>query len=434
LTSDDLISAAVQKLEPDLVRITSDLIGFNTSRLTGTSFRECAEYLCSELRRAGLEVQLLPVTDEEIAVVTGSDSHYRALGLVTELAPRFNVIGHLAGSGGGASLHVNGHYCVPEPVGEWSGDPFIARLTDRTIVGRGAIDMKGGLAVTIVALKALHEAHVQPRGDIFASATVDTHFGGDLGAGYLARTGLGRADRGIVTDASGPTRIVRGYRGVLWMEIVLTGTETHGSLPFYGVNPVEAMAQLIVALRMHHANLQKLVSSSPIVPEEARRPSLMVGSILSSNQLINMVPGECRLGIDRRILPEERIDTAEAEIATLVDDVRRAFPDVTIELRKVFATPPTVTPADDPLVRTIAARAEEVTGVTTETLVIPNFLDLRWFTETWGIPGVVYGPGESGAGTDFTRIPSMEPDESIAVEDLLKCAQTLALSVADLTA
>jgi succinyl-diaminopimelate desuccinylase len=429
-----LIVAALDTLRPELIRITSDLVRFKTLQMTGENFWECAEYLSGEFARVGLDAEVLPVPEEELAPLNAPESHYRALGLSEDLTPRYNVLARLAGSGDGHSLHINGHYDVVEPPGKWSADPFIPRERDGAIVGRGTVDMKGGLAATIVALMGLHEAGVRVRGDVFASATIDTHFGGNLGAGYLARNGLGRADRVIVTDTSGPTRMLLGYRGQLWMEVIVTGAASHASTPFFGVDPVEPMAMILVGLKELRESLQSRISESPVVPEEARRPSLTFGARMSSTDQCNLLPGQVRFGIDRRLLPEETLESAEAEIAAVMDRVQQEFPSVGIELRRLFGAPPTVAATDDPLVRTISTHIEEVTGTTPQLLVHPGFFDLQWFTTAWGVAGVVYGPGDGGAGTGFKRKPYGEPDEQILVADLLSSSKVLALSIADLTA
>lgn len=430
----DTIDAAVEELRPELVRITSDLISFRTTRLTGTDFKECAEYLRDEYSKAGFSAEVLEVPQEERRRYDVDTSHYRALGLRTPVAPRFNVIGHAAGLGNGPSLHVNGHYCVVEPGDGWSGDPWTSRLVDGNIIGRGAIDMKSGLAAAIVAFRAIAMAGVRNKGDVYVSATIDTHFGGDLGAGYIARNGIGRAARVIITDTSGPSRILLGYRGQLWMDVLLTGAAAHGSTPSYGSNPVVPAAKILLGLDALRERLQEHVSVWQIRPESSRRPSLTAGTLMSSSAWVNLVPAQYRIGIDRRLLPEETVEEAKAEIAAVVDDVKRQHPDTPIELRELFGVPGTATAADDPLVVTVADHIRRVTEQEPDTLVHPAFLDLQWFTSAWGVPGIVYGPGDGGGGTDFRRKPYTEPDEHVPVDDVVTAARVLAGAFADLTA
>lgn len=423
----------VDNLEPELVRLTSDLVGFRTLRLTGEDFRQCCDYINLTWRDIGLESQIHEVPASYSGPFDAEGSHYRHLGLSDQLAPRYNVVASLAGSGGGKSLHLNGHYCVVEPPKGWTSDPFTPKLEGDRLTGRGAIDMKGGLAATTIALTALRNAGIVPRGTVHLSATVDTHFGGDLGAGYIAQAGLGRADRVIVTDTSGPTCILQGYRGQLWLEVEFLGRGAHGSTPFFGVNPTQALAAAIIALNDHADELKQRESQEAIVPPEARAPSLTVGSSLRAAAMVNQVPGSCYLGIDRRLIPEETADSAQASIEAVLAVVREAHPDVKVTARRLFAAPPTVTSNSDPLITTLADAVSLVTGTDAQVLVHPAFLDLQWFTTTWGVPGAVYGPGDGGALNGFRSKPYAEPDESIAVSDLTAATKVLALAIARLT-
>lgn len=434
IVTPDAILEAVDGLRDELVQRVCDLVRFHTLRLSGQDFLACAEYLADAYEQVGLDAEILPVPPDEVAALSGPDSHYRRLGLNGALAPRWNVLARRRGQGNGPSLHLNGHYCIVEPVDGWTADPFEPVLRDGRIVGRGTIDMKGGLAVVVAALQALQAAGVRQDGDLVASATVDTHFGGNLGAGFLATRGLGRADRVIVTDTSGPGCILLGYRGQLWAEVRILGRSAHGGAPFYGSNPVPAAAEVILALERHREELSRRESTLPFVPAEARHPSLTVGTMLRSASMINLVPSECRIGIDRRLIPEESADSAEAEIDAALEPVRIAYPDVRIALHRLFAAPPTATPASDPLVVTLARNVHRITGRAARLVLHPAFLDLQWFTRCWNVPGVVYGPGDGGVNSGFRQRPYAEPDESVAVDDLIAATKVLALSIAELTA
>jgi succinyl-diaminopimelate desuccinylase len=430
------VTEVVDELRSELVRVTMDLLRFRTLTRDGTDFRECAEYIAEELEQAGAAAEIIDVPERELRIYGGARSHYRALGLRGEIAPRFNVLGQVAGAGRGKSLHFNGHYDLIDPVdGNWTRDPFDPWINSNDeIVGRGAVDMKGGVAATIIALRALREAGVRPAADIFASATIDTHFGGLLGAGYLAKRGLGRADRVIVTDHSGPHRILLGYRGELWCEIRIRGRLAHASIPSYGVDPVAPAMAVVEALYRLGEQLGTVTSQWPIVPAVARHPNLVVASIATEPYTIHEVPESATIAIDRRLIPEETVDDAEEQIRAIVTDVARRYPDAEFEFTKWLGIPGTATDEKDELVQVLAANIKKVTGRAPEMLLHAVFFDLHWFTKTWQVPGVTYGPGDGGAASEFRVKRYYQPDEGIAIDDLVSAAKVLALSAQELTA
>jgi succinyl-diaminopimelate desuccinylase len=429
------IRESVTAQEASLVQMLVDLIEMPTLRLTGAHFREGCEYVREALERAGLEARVGRVSDDAVEAVSGADSHYRFLGLNGPISDRYYVVGELRGSSSrkrGKRVHLNGHLCVVEPVDGWQSDPFSARVADGAVAGCGAIDMKGGLVMIIGALRALQEVVDPVQGDVTVSVTVDTHFGGNLGAGYIVERNLGRADFVIVGDTSGPSTILNGYRGQLWVKIETHGTATHGSTPRFGQNAVERMAAVIGSLQEYRAQLDRRESDWHIIPADAKRPSLSIGTTIEGGRCMNLVPDRCVMTLDRRLIPEESPDDALSELtAAVLRGVGgdRSAVDVTL----LFSAPPTATSEDSQLVKTMQNAASRMIGRAPVVVVHPAFLDLQWFTTRWGIPGVVYGPGSGGVESEFRRKPYREPEESLAVCDLLAATEVLTLALAELT-
>jgi len=320
-----------------------------------------------------------------------------------------------------------------EPVPGWESDPFTPRLSNGSVVGCGAIDMKGGLVMILEALRALQEAtggRWEGR-DIYVSITTDTHFGGNLGAGYIASQGLGRADCVIIGDTSGPDTILNGYRGQIWLQVQTFGVAAHGSTPAYGRNAVEAMADIVKSLQAHRLTLEEQLSSHRIIPESARRPSLSIGTTIQGGVCMNQVPSACSMTLDRRLIPEESIEEATAAIERVIAGAV-SDSDIDIEVRSLFSAPPTVTDPNSDLVLLMRSSIERVRGRTAHVLVHPAFLDLQWFTTGWNIPGVVYGPGSGGAESAFRHKPYREPEESLLISDLADATKVLAIALPEL--
>jgi len=426
------VAKVIDTMQTELVEMTADLIQFRTLRSTGEGYEACAEYLRRRLEAAEVEGTVIRVPDEEVRPLEHPESHYRVHGLDGPISPRFNVVGTRRGTGHGRSVHLTGHFDVVEPGPGWSGDPFEPRIADGRLVGRGACDMKSGLAMIVGAMSAIGRAKVRLPGDVNVSFTVDTHVCGDLGAGYVVKHGLGRSDRVIVADMSGVRRVLTGYRGQLWAEIRAEGQLAHGSTPFYGHSAIESMGPVIMSLGQLKERLLRITSASRVVPEEARHPSLVVTQIHGGSTFYLVAP-DCRLNLDRRLIPEETVDQALGQIQEAIREAQSVTKGK-ISCRVLFSAPPVATGEDDPLVRTLQNNISAVTGAPAESLVHPAMMDLRWFVKGWGVPGVVYGPGDCGAGTGFLRKPSSEPDEYVMIADVVDATKVLALSLLDLTA
>ena len=204
---------------------------------------------------------------------------------VAELAPygaglpRVNVIGRLHGPHASPVMHFNGHMDVV-PVGPgWSCDPFGGEMRNGRIFGRGASDMKGGIAAQIYAIEAIRRAGLQVQGTIEQSGVVDEESAGNrnAGMGLLVERGYiasGRTDYVVITEPLNVDNICLGHRGAIWGEITTVGRQSHGSTPERGVNAIERMADFITeATRELKPRLQQRLNSVPVVPSSASAAS-----------------------------------------------------------------------------------------------------------------------------------------------------------------
>ncbi|MET0169875.1 MAG: M20/M25/M40 family metallo-hydrolase, partial [Aliihoeflea sp.] len=170
----DHLIKAVQDRTSDLVALTQDLIRYPTINPPGEAYRPCAEFIARRLKRSGFETEF--VRGEG---TPGDSDHY----------PRTNVVARYDGRGPGATVHFNSHIDVVEAGHGWSMDPFAGIVKDGRVYGRGACDMKGGLAASIVAAEAFLATYPDFSGAIEISGTVDEESGGYGGVAYLASKG-----------------------------------------------------------------------------------------------------------------------------------------------------------------------------------------------------------------------------------------------------
>ena len=165
---------AINARRDDLIALTQDLIRIPTLNPPGQDYRRICEYLDKRLRKTGFQTELMRANG------TPGDS---------DKFPRWNIVARREGSRAGDCVHFNSHTDVVEVGAGWTRDPFGGELHDGKIYGRGACDMKGGLAASIIAAEAFIATHPDYAGAIEISGTADEESGGYGGVAYLAEQG-----------------------------------------------------------------------------------------------------------------------------------------------------------------------------------------------------------------------------------------------------
>jgi succinyl-diaminopimelate desuccinylase len=414
----DRVLAEVERAADELVDFTSELIRIPTVNPPGREYRRCAETIGRRLAAFGMGVDYVEAN--------GRPEH-------TPELPRVNVVGRLEGGSARPCLHLNGHFDVVPPGDGWTVDPFGGLVRDGRIYGRGASDMKSGLAAAAFAVEAIRRAGVSLAGSVEVSGTVDEESGGFAGVAHLCATGhLGRdrTDYVIIPEPFGPDRVCVGHRGVYWFDVVAHGSVAHGSMPHLGRSAIDDMAALIERLRTRLGpRLAERVTELPIVPIESRRASLNVNAVEGGQAGAALqspcVADRCVATFDRRFLAEEELDSVRAEIAALVAEVEAEEVGRRYTIEDRMTVPPTRTDSDAPLVRAITGGVARVRGRKAEVVASPGTYDHKHVARLAGVAQcVAYGPGPLRE--------AHQPDESCAVEDLVAATQVLALAALEL--
>src|SRR5439155_1374814 len=299
--------------------------------------------------------------------------------------------------------------------------------------GRGACDMKAGLAAAMFAAEALRRANVALAGAIEISGTADEESGGFAGVAWLAERGRiaqGKTDYVIIPEPLNVDRICIGHRGVYWFELTLGGRIAHGSMPFLGISAIDAMARVIEAMRTElQPALQARSTAMPVVPAAARHATINVNGIEGGQPVDGIqtpcVADRCRAVFDRRFLLEEGLETTKREIEAFVRTAVAPIAGVTCELRDLMVVHPVMTPDGSPLVTALEGAIRTVLGRPAQLVASPGTYDHKHVARIAGIPHcVAYGPGELEM--------AHQPDECCRIDDLVNATKVLAMATLDL--
>ncbi|SDK65101.1 acetylornithine deacetylase [Cryobacterium psychrotolerans] len=299
---------------------------------------------------------------------------------------RPSVVGIARGSGGGRSLMLNGHLDTVGVAG-YDGDPLYGEVQGGMLFGRGAFDMKGGLAAILVAAARASAAGLA--GDVIVTLVADEEFG-SLGTEEVLRHF--RADAAIVTEPSELCLTV-AHRGFAWFEVELTGRAAHGSMPEQGVDAIAHAGLVLRALD----GLRDRLESAPAHPLLGQG-TVRVSMIRGGEDAATVAPS-CTLTVERRTLPGEAPDAVEAELALLLERLAAATPEFSFRLTRLVARGAFEADPDWPIVRALSGQAERVLGVPPARRGEPFWTDAGLIHEA-GIPCLLLGVRGGGAHAD----------------------------------
>lgn len=410
------LAKLIDEQEDALVSLTQDLIRIPTVNPPGDAYVPCAEYIGNRLKKLGFDVEYVR------GVGTPGDS---------DKYPRMNIIARIEGKRPGPCVHFNSHIDVVEVGKGWTVDPFGGEVKDRKVYGRGACDMKGGLAASIIAVEAILASGIDFPGAIEISGTVDEESGGYGGVGYLAGKGYfsrPRVDHVIIPEPLNVDRVCIGHRGVWWAEVETHGRIAHGSMPFLGDCAVRHMGAFLHKIETELLpHLSGKRTEMPVVPEGARQSTLNINSIHGGLEEdydglpSPLVPDSCRLVLDRRYLIEEDPEEVRMEVRRILETLKQDRPGFSYDLKDVLSFEPTMTDADAPVVRVVSEEIERVLGKPAEQVVSPGTYDQKHIARVGHLKDcIAYGPGI----LDLAH----QPDEYVGIDDMMNSAKVMAMA------
>jgi succinyl-diaminopimelate desuccinylase len=317
---------------------------------------------------------------------------------VQHVAPgRPNVIGWLGEkSPGRKSLLLEGHTDVVtegDPA-DWAWPPFAAELVDGRIYGRGAADMKSGLAAAMVAAAAFRRAGVEPRGKLVVGALVDEE-DRMLGVRHLASTPVGRElDAAIICEPE-ENQLCLEQRGVIWARFRARGTMAHGAMPEAGINPIACLGSVLDQVAALQRRLRRQCERSrylrppTVTPTVIQGPAPGVGVPQS-----NVIPALAEITLDIRVTPGISAAEIEAELEAVCRRAESAVPGAKVEWEAVNAFRlATTVERSEALVQAMIRAMRKVTGRLPRYGGVPGSTDGTILRMELGIPIVTCGPG-----------------------------------------
>ena len=392
----------------ELVAVLQRLVRIPTVNPPGENYGLITALLVRELSAAGLKARRLPIPQATAR---------RCLPPELRIHPRYNVLGY-RDAGAAKTLHFNAHFDVVPTSGRWRHEsPFSPAVEDGWIYGRGTADMKGSIACLLLALRALRATGVAPRCNVEVSFTADEETDSLLGAAWLVDRVPLRADYVVVMEGGEGRLIGCGHNGVVWLNVIVHGKPAHGSTPEQGVNALEKMSALVLALEAYKQRLARRQFHTP--DGRDMHPTINVGGMFAAGAggKINTVPAEASFSIDRRVIATETVAQAERELRAFLTAAARRIPQCHIMIEKVSENHPCFREPVHPFFAAMAASVKKVRGGHPVFYVSTGFNDMHFFAEHLQVPTIGYGP----VGTNPHAI-----DERVRVADLVAAAKIYA--------
>jgi acetylornithine deacetylase len=361
----------------DLVELTSQLVAIDSVNPAlvpgGAGEGRIAAFVADWARSAGLEAELLEETPGRPSV------------LVTA-----------RGGGGGRTLLLCGHLDTVSVEG--MAEPHEPRVEGDRLHGRGAYDMKAGVAAALVACRELASAELA--GDVVVAAVADEEHA-SLGVQEALRSLS--ADFAVVTEPT-ELELVVAHKGFAWAEIEVTGRAAHGSRPHLGIDAIVKSGPILTGIGELDAELG--TGTHPLLGRGSVHASLIEGG-----GELSSYPARCVVALERRTLPGESASDVEAELAALLARCRSADPDLTATARTLLVREPFEIAQDAEVVGAVRAAAAGVLAAPPPIAGASYWADAA-FIASAGIPTVMFGPGGEGA---HAAVEWVSIDDTVAV-------------------
>jgi acetylornithine deacetylase len=312
--------------------------------------------------------------------------------------PSLVAIAH--GTGGGRRLMLNGHLDTVSLAG-YDGDPLEPRIRDGKIFGRGAYDMKGGVAAMMAAAArsaAARSAAGPLRGDVLLALVADEEHG-SFGTEEVLESFT--ADAAVITEPSN-LEVTLAHKGFAWFDVEIVGRAAHGSRPDLGVDAIAKAGHFLVALE----ELGLRLAQGPAHPMLGT--GTVHASIIQGGEEPSTYPALCRITIERRTVPDETADRVRDELTGLLDRLAATVPGFRYRLSTGLCREPFEADPQAAIVLAVTRNAEAVLGRPPVVRAEPFWTDAALLHRA-GIPCLLFGAAGEGAhaATEWADIASV---------------------------
>ncbi|MED1599853.1 M20 family metallopeptidase [Alkalihalophilus marmarensis] len=373
----------------EVVNLTRELIQIPSENPTGNELA-CARYIESWLRRInGIEVSVHEVEEGRCNIIAAYHSSMKT----------------------SRPLVFIGHMDTVPVEGDWTYHPFGGQIVDGKLYGRGACDMKSGLACALIALKNLAEAKVELERDVVVIASIDEEGPYMKGAVALEKEHLIPEDALLVAMEPTSLTMSTSHKGTIWYELNVEGKSSHGGNAHLGADAVHAASEVI-------SRLKQQVAALPYDHPIFGKPAISVGSIRGGHKT-NMVAGSCRVELDFRLVPPMTKEEANAIMKACVREGCESVPGTKALIKHYgWQRPPIETDADSPLVKMLAQSYEKVKDERIKETGFPAYTDVSMISLRNGNKDIiVFGPG------DLDQAHAV--DEYVEIDQLEVCTEVL---------
>jgi succinyl-diaminopimelate desuccinylase len=428
------VFAYIEAHREEMVLFLKTLIQIDTQTPPGLNYDRICKVLAQKFRALGCEVQVLDAPEKYLKL--------QGAAIMGLQGPRSNVVARYRGKKGKPVLHASAHIDTAAIQTEgWTVDPLGGEVTpdnpfgrssfDRGngyIWGRGANDDKGEMVSLIFALQALHDLGINLDGDLLVTGNCDEEIGGITGLGFLVREGIVKADLGLQWDGS-LTGIGLAAQGRTRFLIRTYGKSYHGQVPILGVNAIEKMSRINVALTDYWRNVL-LKRQRPIpgieLPAAVREAGvdkltamLNIGTIKGGVQGAT-VPDKCEEEVLRGMVPGETIEEVEKELMAVIEGVRATDADLQYEIGVINFREGYVVSPRDPYVLEARRIIKEVIGRDLPFTGTLASTDMNFQVNDGGMPCFNLGVGGPYSNTH-------KQNESVSIDELLDLTKITAL-------
>ena len=369
-------------MKKELVSILSDLIALPSPYPPGTSVEICA-YAAKRLKKAGYKVEIATKTK-------GVD----------------NVVARMMGKSKGRVIAFNAHVDTVG-VGErvnWKSDPYKALVKGNLVYGLGAGNCKGSMAVQIWLAEEMARLGGPQKGELIFTFVADEENLGPDGMEFLRKSGRVRPEA-LILGAQTENNLIVAERGVMWARITTKGRAAHAGNPSAGDNAILRMMRLVSALQSYY---DKALATRV---KGAMKSTVNIGMFHGGHNT-NVVPSACTVEIDRRLLPNEKVKDAFAELKRVIDGVGEPKSQYAVEF--LTGTNGFFAPENGAAVRAFEQVVKARTGRKVKFLNATGVSDGRYYADD-GIEIINFGPGSGAQGH--------AANESVPIDQMVEAAE-----------